>query len=147
MRGAFQKEALFPVSSLWAPSHPQTLPANEWACGGDALPQDWDRDASFSVTHPSCPAQPISCLQDESLADKINPLWNSFSETLGVSLKFRNHCLSKWSKATKRKKDLRVLSSYLLSARVAPQPKEEKRKKVYLLTMLEAATEIPQQEQ
>ena len=54
--------------------------------------------------------------------DKNNPLWNLFSEKLGVSLKFRGHCPLVWLNA--RKKYLSPLSTYLLSVKAASESKD-----------------------
>ena len=72
-------------------------------------------DASF-LFHASILSSVVSVLSVRwCFADKNNPLWNLFSEKLGVSLKFRGRYLLVWSKA--RKKNLSTLSTYLLSVK------------------------------
>lgn len=60
------------------------------------------RDASFSF-HASILSSLVNILSIRwCFVDKNNALWDLFSEKLGVSLKFRGHCLLVWSNARKK---------------------------------------------
>lgn len=102
------------------------------------LPEDLLLQCFFLVSHfhsIKCSSQYPVCRM-KVLQIKINSLWNSFSVKLGISLKFRNHCLSNWSNATKRY--LSIVRIYSLPTWLPHSQKKLKmKKKVYPLKMIE----------